>query len=426
MKTPFRSLLAAAGFLSAALASAAPGPGGPAPGNQARDGGFRPGEVLVQLRSAGDLPKLTRDYHTPVLSRAATAPAFRLAVPGGTDPGGLLARLRADARVMAADPNQDVGTVESPSPGEPVMQWTSAFDGGTGPRLYSGQPAIEVVNYSRAASLADGNGILVAVLDTGISPRHPSLARQTLPGWNFVDDNARTDDIPVGLDIDGDGKKDAAAGHGTVVAGIVSRFAPRAKLLPVKVLNSDGWGSIWSVSNGIRYATARGAKVINLSLGFQMEAEMLNKALQEATDRGVLVVTSAGNRNTDRPQFPAANSRAMVVAALNNNKTKASFSNYGSVVSVSAPGVDVVSTYWDGRFVAWSGTSFSTPFAVAEAALVRQIVPLLRWDKVQKLIERTSQDVDAFNPNFAGQLGRGGGLVDFDAAVLAAKSGRVD
>src|SRR5262249_43128179 len=101
-----------------------------------------------------------------------------------------------------------------------------------------------------------------------------------------------------------------------------------------------------------------------------------------------------------------------------------SFSNFGSPVDLDAPGVEVVSTFWDGNYASWSGTSFSTGIITAAVTLVRSVAPGLRADKVVRLIQATSHNVDAQNPAFRGKLGsQHAGLVDFDAGVAAAISG---
>src|SRR5262249_53018753 len=144
-------------------------------------------------------------------------------------------------------------------------QLTSTFDGSGGPKAYQGQTGVAQVNFNGAAQLADGSGVTVAILDTGISLRSTLVAPQVLPGKNSLDGNTNTDDAPPGLDYNGNGVVDEAAGHGTMIAGIVLRFAPKAQLLPVKVLNSDGYGTLWAATEGIRYAVAQRARVLNLS-----------------------------------------------------------------------------------------------------------------------------------------------------------------
>jgi len=258
------------------------------------------------------------------------------------------------------------------------------------------------------------------VLDTGISLRNASLAAQVLPGWNFIDDNDNTDDSPGLIDSDGDGSFDDAAGHGTMVAGIVFRYAPNVSLLPVKVLDSDGVGNLWSVVEGIHYAIDNGANIINVSLGSYNRSDWLEQAVKDAQKNGILVVASVGNENISNKLYPAGFPQSLAVAALNDDKTKALFSNFGDYVDVDAPGVGIVSIYWDGGFAAWSGTSFAAPFVTAEAALIRSANPDIHLHRLRKRILKTSSSVNLFNLNFFDLLGQHGhGLIDMDAALSA-------
>jgi subtilisin family serine protease len=393
-----RLLLLVTLILAAAPASAA----------QTRD--FLPGELLLTVKAGTNVSRLARDYRLTVIGQQSGGTTFRVTAPPRTDVNNLARLLTRDSRVTICGPNLSGGAVEAQfAPAQPLQQWVSIFDGGgSGAQHYATQPAIPQVNFGPTAAQADGSGVIVAILDTGIAP-HPALAGQLIPGWNFVDNSADTTDRPTHLDTNANGHFDEAVGHGTMIAGLVARFAPRARLLPVKVLNSDGMGNVWDLISGIRYAVARGAKVINLSLGFRLDSSLLNAAIQDSWQAGVVVVTSAGNANSERPQFPAATSIPVTVAALDNQNRKASFSNFGSPVDLDAPGVEVVSTFWDGNYASWSGTSFSTGIITAAVALVRSVAPGLRADKVVRLIQATSHNVDAQNPAFRGKLDGGGG-----------------
>jgi subtilisin family serine protease len=116
--------------------------------------------------------------------------------------------------------------------------------------------------------------------------------------------------------------------------------------------------------------------------------------------------------------FPAGHAHSLTVAALCHDNTKAPFSNYGSAIDVAAPGVSSVSTYWDGRYAAGSGTSFAASIVAAEAALIRSLAPQLSADAVRSLIMGISTSVNPWNPNYMDQLGKqGAGLIDIDAAA---------
>jgi hypothetical protein len=377
-----------------------------------------PGQVVVQLQPGAVIDSINQAYHTATLAALPGTGSYLLAAPAGSDSGALATAMSGDKRIASAEANSFASTVEA-------NQWSSGFNGWTsgfnsaGAAQYQGQTAVSGVNYTPAvAGRTTGSGVTVAILDSGISLRSPELASRVLAGLNAFDGSPNTDDSPAGIDSNGNGIPDEAAGHGTMVAGIVHRFAPDAALLPVKVLDSDGTGTLWSMVAGIRFAVARHAAVINISAGSKRNSAVLNRAINDAAATGVLIVTSAGNDDLGVPQFPAGNPHTLTVASLNDDKTKAVFSNYGGAIDVDAPGVAIVSTFWDGSYRAWSGTSFSAPIVTAEAALIFALQPTMDAASVRQQILNTSHSVNASNPQYVGRLGKGSnGLVDFDAAI---------
>lgn len=382
----------------------------------ARAGDYVAGELIIQLQAGATIDWLTRTLGLKVLERSAYAPVYRVSLPllSLLNLDGLLRLLRLDPLVAAADPNLLIG-FPSDTSGSP---WSSAFVDRNARYAYAEQSSYSQVNYEVASYRSDGSGVTAAVLDTGISPRHDFLAAQTVPGWNFVNNNSNTDDVPDLRDNNDDGRVDEGAGHGTMVAGIIYRFAPGAKIMPVKVLDSDGSGTLWDAAEGIRYAAANGAKVLNLSFATPRQSLVMNLALNYAAAKGATVVAAAGNYNSTEMYYPAGHPKVLTVAALNLDNTKAPFSNYGVEVDVDAPGVSIASTYWDGSFAVWSGTSFAAPIVAAEAVLIRSIAPQQSADTVRSLIISTSTSVNSWNPLFKDKLGKNGaGLINIDAAL---------
>lgn len=209
------------------------------------------------------------------------------------------------------------------------------------------------------------NTIKAAVVDTGVDLIHPDLSSKIVNGWDFVNnDNVAQDDH----------------GHGTHVAGIISATTDNsvgvagtswgAQIMPVKVLDSDGSGTDADVSNGITWAVDNGAKVINLSLGGYEFSQTMQNATDYAYNRGVMVFAAAGNDGDSTVIYPAGNSNVVGVAATNSADRRASFSNFNSFVDVSAPGVNIASTYLGSQYAYLSGTSMATPYASGLAALL--------------------------------------------------------
>lgn len=230
--------------------------------------------------------------------------------------------------------------------------------------------------------------VIIAVVDTGVESGHPDLQGKLLKGANFVDPEAEPED-----DV----------GHGTHVAGIIGASVNNGegvaglswynKILPVKVLDSTGAGSTYSVAQGIIWATDHGAKVINLSLGNYAEADFLHDAIKYAYDRDVVLIAASGNDNTDRPGYPAAYPEVFAVAATDANHNKASFSNYGGYIDVAAPGDSIASTYPGGQYAALSGTSMASPHVAALAGLIRSINPNLNNEQVMDIMRKSAVDI---------------------------------
>ena len=224
-----------------------------------------------------------------------------------------------------------------------------------------------------------GSGIVVAVLDTGIDLDHPDLANNIVDGWNFADDNSDVSDLD---------------NHGTMVSGIIAAIAnnnegmtgvaPEAKIMPLKVLDSEG-GNLRDVASAIRYAADNGAQVITMSFGGQRTrfSIITEKAIDYAHKQGCILVAAVGNENTSELFYPAAYEQVIAVSAIDQNDTRADFSNYGTYVDFCAPGINIASTGKDGGYYMANGTSFSAPFVAGLIALMLSDNPQLTTEEVK-------------------------------------------
>jgi subtilisin family serine protease len=235
------------------------------------------------------------------------------------------------------------------------------------------QDAMNRIGVDVAHEYASGSGIVVAILDTGIDYTHPDLAGSVSPiGWDFVDDDDDPMDAQVGANEDADGLVDEAAGHGTHVAGLVHAVAPSATLMAIRVLNSEGFGTSVDVACGVWFALEHGADVINMSFGMEGKSEVMRRAIKDAEEEEIFLVASAGNGGRlVEFHYPAKFNDVMGVAATDARDRRASFSNTGSFVGISAPGERILSTYLHHGYAIWSGTSMSTPLVAGAAALWR-------------------------------------------------------
>ena len=193
-------------------------------------------------------------------------------------------------------------------------------------------------------------------------------------------------------------------GHGTHVTGVISATVNNLegvagmtwydKVMPIKVLDASGAGTTYSVAQGIIWATDHGAKVINMSLGNYAQAEFLHDAIRYAFDRDVVLIAASGNDNTRQAAgYPAAYPEVFAVAATDQQRNRAPFSNYGNYIDVAAPGVSIASTYPDNQYAALSGTSMASPHVAALAALIRSVNPLLNNKEVMNIMRDTADDL---------------------------------
>lgn len=258
-----------------------------------------------------------------------------------------------------------------------------------------GMPAVEATKAWELLDQWQGKKkeVVVAVVDTGIDAAHPDLQGRVLPGYNTIDDKPDGhDDNEHGTHVAG--IIGAVPGNGIGVAGLVGNMP--VKLLPIKVLNSNGSGTSLSVAAGIEKATEMGADVINMSLGGNGYSRLMHDAIKKANDKGVLVVVAAGNssRNTI-DYYPAGYSEVVTVASVNQQLQSSSFSNYGSEVDIAAPGEEVLSTVPGGKYEKFDGTSMATPFVSAAAAVLKSIHPDWSNEEVRAALLASAKDIDS-------------------------------
>lgn len=394
---------------------------------QAQDGidDFRRGEVLVEIKPGASIDAINQLYGTSTIQRIYGTNFYRLATPKKKKEAKFKKRLAADPDVLNATLNPVITT--------PVNVFGRAVIGFPGDRPTaglgrSGYLAQQLVGDLNAIQLrASGAGLIIAIIDTGIDRNHPDIKSHiwTDPhevpadsidndndglvddvyGWNFLDGSQDT------MELRGSALT-SVAGHGTFIAGLIALIAPNAKIMPVRAFSPDGVSDAFSIAQGIKYAVDHGARIINLSFGSTEDSPVMHDAVAYAQQRGVLLIAAVGNENKGNeiaPQFPANwNLEVMGIAAIDASDRKADFSNYGSNVSVSAPGVNLVSVFPENNnapdYASWSGTSFAAPLAAAEAAL---ILESNSRSNARAVIEATATSIDDRNPGFAGKLGKG-------------------
>lgn len=273
-----------------------------------------------------------------------------------------LEALRDAVGVEAADTNQRVDLVEAQT------LVIGFFEGEWSSGTVSGQSAFACLSLPSVHAVATGKGVQVAVLDTGADLSHPHLVSSVIPLTE--ESGMSSEENADGIDDDLDGLIDEAYGHGTHVAGTVVTVAPGAKVTPIRVLNADGIGSLWDVIRGMELAVELGVSVINLSLTLSQPTESMDKALEVCRDNGIMVVAAAGNYGNSDPRYPATSTLAIGVAAVDESDELTAFSGSGSLISLAAPGVGVLSSYPGGEIWYATGTSMAAPIASGCMALI--------------------------------------------------------
>ena len=365
---------------------------------------YRDAEVIVSIAPDHSAEEVAARRGFAIIDSIPESSLYLFQDDRGYDPEQIALLLPNDPGVDFAEANYFIQTMEA------VRQMVVAVVGGTWGDVED-QGLTERIGVVEAHESSRGQGVVVAVLDTGVDSNHPSLACRIAPGgWDFVDDDAHPNEEVDGLDNDGDGLTDGGYGHGTMVAGIISLVAPEAKILPVRVLDDEGRGDAFTIDKGVAWALEHGADVLNMSFGGEQGITSLHYQIQDAWAAGLTTIAGSGNEGRSSPKyFPASDTRAFMVTAVDSSDVKADFANYNSKVLVAAPGTGVLSTYPGGEFAIGSGCSFAAPMVAGETALMLALDPGLSLEEIEGRIEYGTQPIDHIpgNEPFEGKLGAG-------------------
>jgi subtilisin family serine protease len=262
-------------------------------------------------------------------------------------------------------------------------QWVSATDIIPNDPGFVNQYALNSIRAPQGWDYSTGsNSVTIAILDSGVDHGHVDLAGKITAGYDFVFNDAHPQDDN---------------GHGTHVAGIaaastnnnkgIAGVSWRARIMPLKVLNSAGNGSYENVASAIVWAVDNGAQVINLSLGGSGFSQVLENAVLYAYDNNVLIVASTGNTGSNFVLYPARFPQVVAVGASNMSDQPASFSNYGPEVDLAAPGENIYSLWLSG-YQLRTGTSMSAPHVSGLASILFGYI--ISADAVRGIMEATA------------------------------------
>lgn len=330
------------------------------------------------------------DLADPVVLQTGLAGVFKLTVSAGTDIFAMIREYQSHPAVAYAEPNYIFHAASLPVPNDPEFdqQWGLHNTGQTGGGADADIDAPEAWGVTMGSS-----SILVAVLDTGVNYNHPDLVGQV-----------RTDIDRDFVNNDDDAMDDH--GHGTFCAGIISAktnnaagiagVCPNCRILPVKVLNSNGSGTSDNVARGIRYAADMQARIISMSLGYKSScgcSKTVASAINYAFGKGSLLIAASGNdSDKQRLSYPASSSRVVAVGATDHKDVEATFSNRSPAIDIFAPGVNIRSLDLQGYRTA-SGTSAATPYVAGAAGLLWSIRPAMTHVQVWWQLRHTADDM---------------------------------
>lgn len=230
-----------------------------------------------------------------------------------------------------------------------------------------------------------GSGVRIAVLDTGVDIDHEDIRFNLLAGYDFVNNDTNPSDDN---------------GHGTHVTGIIIAqqnniglrgVAYQSEIIPVKVLDENGDGFLSDIIAGINYAIEQDVDIINMSFGTLEEVESLHDAIKLAHNAGIILIGAAGNENGDDCFYPGAYPEVICVVAIDEQNEILSFSSTKG--DISAPGDSIYSTYLDGTYRRFSGTSMATPFVSGTAALLKSVCAQCSVSEIRDAIVTTATDL---------------------------------
>lgn len=285
------------------------------------------------------------------------------------------------------------------------------------------QSGLAVIGMGKAWDITLGDpNVVIAIIDSGVDLKHPDLQSNLTAGFNVLSNGQTPPQDDNGHGTHAAGIAAAATDNNTGVAGA----CPRCKIMPIKALDQEGAGTGFDVAMAVVWAVDNGAKIINMSLGGPESDLTLERAVQYALSRGVSVVVAAGNENTDTPMYPAALPGVISVGSVDTSKKRSSFSNYGTWVSVMAPGSGILSTMpmnsvfmtsnegYLNEYDLMDGTSMAAPMVAGVLGLIKSRHPQLSPAQLKARLEGSSIDLGA--PGYDAEFGNG--MVDAPRAIL--------
>lgn len=360
---------------------------------QAADQAFVSGRILVMPRaglSDAGLDSILRDQGGGKARRIGRSELRLVDLPRGAEKA-MVARLSRHPHVKFAEVDA-------------IVPLSSTNDPYFGSQWHLGK-----VRSDSAWPMSAGQGVTIAILDTGVDGSHPDLRDRMVAGYNFYDGNADSSDV---------------FGHGTAVAGTaaatlnngtgVASPAGQSRIMPLRISAPDGSATYSAMATALNWAADNGARIANISYQRACGSASVQSAANYMRSKGGLVVVSAGN--TGIQESFAASDSLICVSATDSFDQRTSWSSFGAYVDVAAPGAGIYTTTRGGGYSPWNGTSFSSPLTAGILAQMMAANPQLPASDVQQLLYTTAVDLGAVGSDV--EFGKG--RVDAFSAVQAA------
>ena len=333
-------------------------------------------EVVLAVPSipAQTLDAIARRHHLTLVGSRSLAltghTLYRWRIDDGRSVADVIRALAGEQRISAAQPNftftlQQPQTGASPSAGDPA------------------QYAVGKLRLAEAHRLANGNNVLVALIDSGIDGSHPELAGVVAASYDAVSEDARPH--PHGTAMAG-----AIAAHGKLIG-----VAPRVRLLAIRAFGAgpEQEGTTFGILAGLDWAVQHGARVVNMSFAGPADPA-LQDALAKARKKGLVLIAAAGNAGPKSPPlYPAADPNVIAVTATDRNDRLYAQANRGSYIALAAPGVDILAPAPNGSVQLATGTSIAAAHVSGIAALLIERKPSLRPDEIRKILVSTARHI---------------------------------
>jgi subtilisin family serine protease len=352
-----------------------------------------------QILSRGEVLSATELYHEPpaypeLAREAGIEGVYVLELQEGVDVQQAIEELAADPSIEYAEPDYVLTTAVIPNDLSFGQQWGMNNTGQLiiyGTTQSSGKPDADI-DLPEAWNITRGSrDTIIAIIDTGVDLTHPDLASKLVPGFNFITtSNPPQDDGGHGTHVAGTAA--AATNNATGVAGVCWE----CRIMPIKALGVNA-GSTTTVSAAIRYAVDHGAHVINLSLGGPAGNETLLSAVRYAYAANVPIVAAMMNEGSSVAYYPAAYPETIAVGSTDKMDLRSDFSSYGNHIDLSAPGSEILSTYWvspnQHSYAYLWGTSMATPHVAGVLGLMRSIAPSKSIEELRSILRASADDL---------------------------------